>query len=137
MLKETNKRLDFKIRNTMLLQVYIYDQKTILIQDDLWIITTENNTTRLLHLLVLYTQHIPTMTYFLTVYTKIRPLSSHKNISYPLLSYRYYKSTVMNTDSFVHAKIVNTASKSFELYNCKQACANCKYKLALYATTTQ
>ena len=33
----------------------IYDQKTILIQDDLWIITTENNTTRLLHLLVLYT----------------------------------------------------------------------------------
>ena len=35
--------------------IYIYDQKTILIQDDLWIITTENNTTRLLHLLVLYT----------------------------------------------------------------------------------
>ena len=49
------------------------------------------------------------MTYFLTVYTKIRPLSSHKNISYPLLSYRYYKSTVMNTDSFEHAKIVKTA----------------------------
>ena len=48
------------------------------------------------------------MTYFLTEYTKIRPLS-HKNISYPLLSYRYYKSTVMNTDSFEHAKIVKTA----------------------------
>ena len=35
----------------------IYDQRTILIQDDLWIITTtttENNTTRLLHFLYNY-----------------------------------------------------------------------------------
>ena len=53
--KRNKQEIGFQDTQYNVAGIYTIKKQYVLIQDDLWIITTENNTTRLLHLLVLYT----------------------------------------------------------------------------------